>query len=432
MPTFKTAVPLFLIIAAAAAADEVTKWNELSAKAALDSGLANNPIFHSRVEAMSHAAIHDALNGIQRRYAAYTWRVPVQPGASPEAAVATAAHDVLVDQYTQLTGFGIASQKGALDVAYTNSLAAIPHGAAKSAGIAVGQAAALAILALRATDGWNTQTVLDFAYPQGTEPGQYRFTPPSTFAFLPQWGNVRPFVLKSGDQFWPGRPYPLNSNRYTEDYNEVKRLGGDGVNTASTRTRDQTEIALFWLEASPIQWNRIARAVSATRQQTLWENARLFALLNLALADGYIGTFKAKYHFNFWRPITAIRLGESDGNPDTSGDPNWSPLVETPAIPDHDSGHSVEGGAGAQVLERFFGSDRASFRVCSTSLPAGSRCGDTTPVTRSYTSFSQAAEENGVSRIYVGFHFRRAVTEGIQHGRKIADRAFNRYLKPLD
>ena len=428
------AVPRVLLLLAtlapAAMADEVTKWNELSAKAALDSGLAFNPIFHSRVEAMSHSAMHDALNGIVRRYSAYAWSVPVQPGASPEAAVAAAAHDVLVDQYNQLTGFGIASQKGALDIAYTNSLAAIPNGSAKTAGIAIGQAAAQAILARRATDGWNTQTVLDFAYPQGTEPGQYRFTPPNTFVFLPQWGSVRPFVMKDSEQFWPNRPYPINSNRYTEDYNEVRRLGGDGVNTPSARTRDQTEIALFWLEASPIQWNRIARVVSASRSLTLWENARLFALLNLALADGYIGTFQAKYRFNFWRPITAIRLGESDGNPDTAGDPNWSPLVDTPPIPDHDSGHAVEGGAGAQVLERFFGGDRQRFQVCSTSLPAGSRCGDPNQVTRTYTTFSQAAEENGVSRIYVGYHFRNAVTEGIQHGRKIANRAFNRYLKP--
>ena len=269
--------PMLLLMAALAvpvAADEVTRWNELSAKAALDSGLAGNPIFHSRVEAMSHTAMHDALNGIQRRYSPYAWSVPVQPGASPEAAVAAAAHDVLVDQYTQLTGFGIASQKGALDVAYANSLAAIPNGSAKSAGIAIGQAAAMAILARRATDGWNTQTVLDFAYPQGTEPGQYRFTPPNTFAFLPQWGSVRPFVLRDSDQFSPNRPYPINSNRYAEDYNEVRRLGGDGVNTPSARTREQTEIALFWLEASPIQWNRIARLVSAARQLTLWENAR--------------------------------------------------------------------------------------------------------------------------------------------------------------
>ncbi len=429
------AFPQLMVLAAAlalpAAADEVTKWSELSAQAALDSGLANNPIFQTRVDAMAHVAMHDALNGIQRRYAAYAWSVPVQAGASPEAAVAAAAHDVLVDQYTQLTGFGITSQKGALDVAYANSLAAIPNGSAKSAGIAIGQAAALAILARRATDGWNTQTVLDFAYPQGTEPGQYRFTPPNTFVFLPQWGSVRPFVLRDSQQFWPNRPYPINSNRYTDDYNEVRRLGGDGVNTPSARTRDQTEIALFWLEGSPLQWNRIARAVSAARRLTLWENARLFALLNLALADGYIGTFQAKYEFNFWRPITAIRLGESDGNPNTAGDPNWSPLVDTPPIPDHDSGHAVEGGAGAQVLERFFGSDRQRFRVCSTSLPAGSRCTDPTPVMRTFTTFSQAADENGVSRIYVGYHFRNAVTEGIQHGRKIGNRAFNRYLRPV-
>ena len=421
---------LTALAAAPAMADEVTKWNEASGKAALDSGLAGNPLFHARVDAMTHAAVHDALNAIQRRYRPYSFDVPATPGASPEAAVAAAAHDVLVDQYNQLSGFGIVSQKAVLDGVYAATLAAIPNGSAKSAGIAIGQAAALNILSLRATDGWNTQTVLDFNYPQGTAPGEYRFTPPNNFVFLPQWGDMRPFVLKDSEQFWPGRPYPLDGKRYGDDYNEVKRLGGDGVQTLSARTRDQTEIALFWLESSPIQWNRIARTVSATRTLTLWENARLFALLNFALMDGYIGTFQAKYHFNFWRPITAIRLGETDGNPDTAGDPSWTPLVETPPIPDHDSGHAVEGGAGAQVLERFFGTNTQRFQVCSTSLPAGSRCTDPAPVRRSFTSFSHAAEENALSRILVGFHFRRAVKEGTEHGRKIGNRAYNRYLRP--
>ena len=141
-------------------------------------------------------------------------------------------------------------------------------------------------------------------------------------------------------------------------------------------TAEQTEIALFWLESSVLQWNRIARTVSATAGLTLWENARLFALLNFALADGYIGTFDTKYHYNFWRPITAIREAATDGNADTSADPTWMPLVDTPPIPDYDSGHSVEGGAGAQVLKRFFGTDTVSFSTCSTTLPAGSTCND--------------------------------------------------------
>jgi hypothetical protein len=156
----------------------------------------------------------------------------------------------------------------------------------------------------------------------------------------------------------------------------------------------------------------------------------LFALLNLASADGYIASFYAKYFYKYWRPITAIRLGEIDGNRDTVGDPTWTPLLETPAIPDYDSGHSVQGGAISEMMRLFFGTDNIAFTTCSTSLPAGSTCNDPSPVTRSYTSFSQAAAENGLSRILVGIHFRKAVTEGIEHGGKIAHHTFTQYLRP--
>ncbi|HEX4949349.1 MAG TPA: vanadium-dependent haloperoxidase, partial [Blastocatellia bacterium] len=302
---------------------------------------------------------------------------------------------------------------------------------AKTRGTFIGRLAADAILALRVADGWDKHTVLDFNYPQGTAPGEYKFTPPFTFAFLPQWDKVTPFVLRDAAQFRPGPPYAVTSRRYAIDLNEVKRLGGNGTTTPSERTSEQTEIALFWLESSPLQWNRIARTVATAERLTLWEKARLFALLNFALTDGYIGTFETKYHYNYWRPITAIREAATDGNPLTSGDAMWTPLVDTPPIPDYDSGHSVEGGAAAQVLKRFFGTDFIRFRTCSTTLPAGSNCGDPSPVRRSYRSFSEAAEENGVSRIFIGFHFRKAVTEGIEHGRKIGNRAVNHYLRPL-
>lgn len=161
----------------------------------------------------------------------------------------------------------------------------------------------------------------------------------------------------------------------------------------------------------------------------LWENARLFGLLNLAMADGYIGSWEAKYLYNFWRPITAIQMADTDGNPDTAVDPAWTPLLMTPPIPDHDSGHSVQGGAAAEVLKQVFGTDRIRFTACSRTLPGGSTCTDPSPVLRSYSTFSQAADENGFSRILVGFHFRRAVDEGIEHGRKIANRAVTRFLQ---
>jgi len=212
----------------------------------------------------------------------------------------------------------------------------------------------------------------------------------------------------------------------------VKGLGGDDVTTPSLRTNDQTEVARFWVESSPLMWNRIARTVSQSQGLTPWENARLFGLLNVALADGYIGSFEAKRHYNFWRPVTAIREGDTDGNPATAGDPTWTPLVPTPPITDHDSGHSTEGGAAAEVLRLFFHDDAIAFSTCSFTLLAGSRCGEPGAIFRSFASFSAAEAENGVSRILVGFHFRHAVTEGITHGRHIGRRAVTQILKSED
>ncbi len=412
-------------------ADEVMKWNEVATKAASNSGLSGNPIFESRVYAITFAAVHDALNGVDRRYMPYAFTDQVTPGASPEAAVAAAAHDVLIDQFGLLVPYGFASQQAFLNAEYVASLAQIPNGAAKVSGVLVGKAAAAAVLALRASDGWNTQVVLDTTYPQGTAPGQYRFTPGTNFALLPQWGDLPPFVLKDGQQFRPHGPYPISSKRYTQEYDEVKRLGGNGTTTPTTRTADQTEIALFWVESSPLMWNRIGRTVSVSERLRLWENARLFALLNLGLADGYISSFNAKYFYNYWRPVTAIREGNADGNPDTVGDPGWTPLVVTPPVPDYDSGHAVEGGIAARVLQRFFGTDRVSFGTCSTTLPSGQTCESASPRTRIFYSFSEAAEENGMSRILVGFHFRNAVEEGIAHGQKLADWVVSHALRPV-
>jgi hypothetical protein len=211
----------------------------------------------------------------------------------------------------------------------------------------------------------------------------------------------------------------------------VKRLGGDGIQTPSDRTPEQTEIAQFWVESSPLQWNRITRAISADRRLDRWESARLFGLLNLAMADGYIGSFETKNQYFYWRPVTAIQVAATDGNPKTAPDPTWTPLVPTPPIPEYDSAHGVEGGAAAQVLIRFFGTDHIRFRTCSLTLPQGSRCDEAHPVFRSYAGFAQARDENGVSRILVGFHFRKAVEAGIQHGMQIGDRTADRFLNPV-
>lgn len=224
----------------------------------------------------------------------------------------------------------------------------------------------------------------------------------------------------------------MTSKKYTADFNEVKSLGDDGVTTPSARTPEQTEIALFWVESSPLGWNRIARTVATAAGLDPWENARLFGLLNMALTDGYIGGFDAKIHYNYWRPVTAIQLAATDGNPDTDADLTWTPLAPTPPVPDYPSTHSVEGGAAAQVLKQFFKTDHISFSTCSLTLPLSEeQCGGASEVLRSFTSFTQAADENGLSRILVGFHFRKAVKEGIEHGRKIGNRAVNLFLKPV-
>jgi hypothetical protein len=241
---------------------------------------------------------------------------------------------------------------------------------------------------------------------------------------------VTPFVLIDRLQFRPPPPYQLKSDKYAADYNDVKSLGGDGVTTPSRRTADQTQIALFWYESSPLKWNRIARGVASGQGLDLWENARLLGQLNVALADGYVAMAAAKNHFSFWRPITAIRNGDADGNPDTAGDPTWTPLRGTPPDQDYPSGHSIEGGAGAEVLKQFFGTDRIRFQDCSTTLDAGSTCSDPSPVLRSYSSFSQAADENALSRVLIGFHFRKSVDAGTEYGRDIGRRATNLYFRP--
>jgi hypothetical protein len=413
------------------AANRVTKWNEIAGEASFASGLAANPLYESRLYAIVHAAIHDALNAIDRRFEPYAHDAGVTRTASPEAAVATAAHQVLVNQFNLLKAYGYTSQKAMLDAAYAATLARIPDGPAKTQGIAVGTSAASTILDLRENDGWDKQVLLDHNYPQGTAPGEFRFVPGTDFAFLPTWFKVLPFALLSADQFRSRPPHPVSSSAYAEDFNELKRLGGNGTSTPSARTPRQTEIALFWLESSPLGWNRIARILAVKRGLSLWRTARLLGLINLALADGYIANWETKAHYNRWRPITAVREAATDGNPKTTADPTWMSLADTPAGPEYDSGHSLAGGAVSRIMQHFFGTDEMSFTTCSTTMPAGSTCNDPRPVKRSFTRFSQAAEENAWSRILVGYHFRNAITEGLKHGRKIGHHTFMNYLQPV-
>jgi hypothetical protein len=420
----------------AATPNAVLQWNAHAGDAAITACISplENPLHESRAYAMTHIAVHDALNAIDRRYQPYAFRGRARAHASAPAAVAAAARRVLA---TTLLAIPApfppeCGQAGAASVEedYIAAIGAIPDGPAKQAGIGVGTAAADAILASRENDGSDTPLIVD-TYPQGTAPGEWRFTPERPFAFAPGWGSVTPFALADSAQFLPGPPPAVTSRRYTRDFREVKRLGGDDVTTPSDRTADQTETALFWLESSPLGWNRIARTVSASRHLDLWESARLFGLLNMALADGYIASFTTKYHYNYWRPVTAIRAAGDDGNPSTTADATWTPLAITPPIPDYESAHAVEGAAAVAVLQDVLGTDRVRFSTCSLTLPEGSTCSDPTPVYRQFRRLSQAAAENGESRILVGFHFRTAVEKGLDLGEAVGDRTARRYLTPL-
>ena len=423
-----------LVFPRVAAADAVTDWNANAGKAALAACIspAMDPFHESRLYAMVHVAIHDALNALDRRSRPYVFDVQAPMRASREAAVASAARDVLVPVLrqlpfsTQCVGAGLAS----VEADYSAAISAVPDGTAKTQGISVGSASAAAIVALRTNDG-SELPIKDFAYPQGTSPGEFRFPPGVNFTFGTRWGEVTPFVLNHASQFRPGPPYKVNSKKYAADFEEVKALGADGRNTPSIRTPDETEIALFWLESSPLAWNRLARSVSERRSLDLWENARLFGLLNLAMADVYVGNADTKGRYNFWRPVTAVHLASDDGNPGTMGDPAWTPLEPNYPNPDYDSGHSMQGGAAAEVFRQFFGTDHISFQACSYTLPALQRCTDPSPVFRQYRSFSQAAQENALSRILAGLHFRNSTDEGLKHGEKIGARTVNLFLRPV-
>jgi len=392
---------------APASSNAVIDWNDHAAAAARAACLApfDNPLHESRMYAIMHIAIHDALNAISRRSQPYAYRGHAH-GASPEAAVAAAARTSLLGALSDVTGPFVPCHDAAVEVVkdfYAEALKGIPDGAAKLKGIAVGKKSARAILAKRAGDGSDTQLVVT-DFPQGDEPGEYRFISDGPqFTFAPGWGDVDPFVRKT-NRIPIEPPYPLKSRAYTRDFDEVKRLGGNGTTTPSARTPEETEIAL-------------------------WESARMFGLLNMAMADGYVATFKVKYELLFWRPTTAIRLAATDGNDQTSADPNWVSLREVPPIPDHDSGHSVEGGAAAAALRGYFGTDRLSFSLCSYTVEKNT-CTDASPLTRHFTRLSQAAAENARSRVLIGYHFRHATTVGVKHGIAIGNRVVNHAMRP--
>jgi len=363
-----------------------------------------DPMAASRVLAMVHLAMHDAVNAAQPRFAAYAY-TPASSGRKPvaDAAVAAsvAAHDVLAAVYPKQKEL----VAGLLDAAVLDA----GTGPAVEEGRKLGAAAAAAMLARRSNDG----STADEAYQPGTRPGAYRFTAPFDFLAAPHWRAVKPFSMTSPEQFRVVPPPALGSEAYARDFDEVKRSGSKAAD--AQRTPEQTQYAAYWYEFSDIGWNRIARVVARSKPQDLWQRARTFGLLNAAMADAYIAGWDSKMHHNFWRPVTAIRLAADDGNPRTEADANWTPLLTTPPVQDHPSTHSALGAAAAAVLAHAYG-DKVTFTMASpTALPEAPQ--------RTFHSFSEAAKENADSRVRAGLHFRFATQAGLKLGDQIGRQA---------
>jgi hypothetical protein len=395
---------------AAVKSDVVLQWNEVVLAAIRADKTA--PPLAARNLAMVHAAIYDGVNAVYQTHQSYrVARTPADP-VEPAAVAAIAAHRILVELYP--------GQVDRFDSALDDTMANVPVGNARTRGVRLGQEVAEKMLAWRATDGSRRRV----AYRPMPAIGVWRPTPPGyKAALLPQWPSLKPFAVRAATAFRPVAPPALTSAEYTKDFNEVKSLG---YRHSRTRTADQTLIALFWDDGAgtstpPGHWNTIARVVARQQGNSLAENARLFALLNLSLADAAIACWDCKYKYGLWRPVTAIREADRDGNPDTLPDRAWTPLLTTPPFPSYTSGHSTFSGAAATALGYFYGTDAVRFTVGSEGLRGAKR---------SYAGFWDAANEAGRSRIYGGIHYECDNREGLAAGKAIALAVCRNWLAP--
>ncbi len=385
-----------------ARADVVTDWNEKAVAAGY--AASQPPPVHGRIIAIIHLAMFEAVNSIEPRYAPYRARLPAEPGASREAAVAAAAHYLLVRLYPD--------QARDLDITLQTSLATVTDATSKADGIRLGEQAGAAMLAERSNDGVGApDTYRPFA-----APGQYV---PTVLPSASNWGAVRPFALKSASQFRPAAPYSITSAEWATDYNEVKRMG---AKVGSARTAEQTEIARFWEMTGATAYNPVVRQLSVTKHLDVIDNARLFALVGMATADAYIAVFDAKYTYNFWRPITAIRNGDRHDNGAIERDAAWEPIIPTPMHPEYPCAHCISAQAAATVLETFFGDTIPTVGLTSTTAPG---------VTRSYVKLSEYVAEVVNARVYDGVHYRASGEVGAAMGRKIGQYTVENYLKPI-
>lgn len=370
-----------------------------------------SPPIVARWFAIYFVAMHDALNSSDPRYATYASTVQDKK-ADPNAALIQAVYETLIAMN--------APKRTSFDSLYTVTMGKIKEGEKKDRGISLGKSVAQQLLEKRNPD--QPYLVLGgyiSTPPNGILPGKYRYLPPFNYA-LAGYHLQQPWVMASGDQFRPGPPYPVNSPEYTQDYNEVKELGA--INSTQV-TQDQRALGIFWAENSNRGWNKVTREVLMNNKKyyNVWEVTRLFALVHMAIADSYISVFDAKMHYYYWRPISAIRLGDSDGNDDTVGDASWTPAMGTPPIGEYPSAHAIAGSAAAGVLINFFRRSDIPFVMDSGYWPTS----------RSFNSIEEAVRENSLSRIYIGYHFRKAVDVGEEKGYEIGNYVFGNALKPI-
>jgi hypothetical protein len=391
------------IPAATATADVVLEWNAIMVTTV--SG--QNPFAQARFAAITQLAVFEAVNACTGDYKSYLGTV-ARPGASPKAAAVSAAHGVLRNYFP--------GSAASLDAARATSLAAIPDGSAKKSGIAVGAAAAAAMIALRANDG---ATPPETFMPATTDPGVWQPTPP-VFGpgILLHWRNLTPFGIESSDQFRSNPPPALTSNWYRKGYDEVMKVGAVG---STERPQDRTDVARFFsIATAPYVWNSAARQVSATQRMSLSENARAFALLNMAISDALVSSMETKYFYVFWRPVTAIRAGDIDGNRRTDPDANWTPLITTPAFPSYPSAHASASYAGRRIAEKIFGAGRHRIILSHPGIP---------DVTLDYTALDEITDDIDDARVYGGIHFRFDQEAGARQGRRVAAYVYRHNLR---
>jgi hypothetical protein len=390
--------------AARAGTQAVIDWN----RTALATTAASNGLHEGHNLALVQAAVYEAANAITRRYRPYRVRIPATGKESVIAAVAAAAHTVLLARYPD--------QQPGLDQTLERSLARIPDGPARTGGVAVGKAAAAALLALRTGEHPDHPPTP----PPDPGPGVWVPTPPSFSPPLePAWGQTTPYVLRSGAQFRPPPPPALTSRRYIRDFREVKAVGRQD---SSTRSAWQTETAQFWNATGAKLWNQPTQQLVLARHFDPTRAARAFALLNLAAADAIIATWDTKYTYHQWRPVTAIRAAATDGNPATSPDPDWTPLLTTPPYPDYVSAASTVAGVAETVLGAVFGPRPGRFTLTSPGLPG---------VVRSYRSFAAAADEDIDARVWSGIHWRTSDATGRALGQRVARYTLRHALGPV-